>query len=38
MKKIVNEQLHISNNNPVRTRFYHYRTFTYRGIFMGNTN
>ena len=43
MKKIVNEQLHISvneqlhisNNNPVRTRFYHYRTFTYPWHFHG---
>ena len=35
MKKIVNEQLHISNSNPVRTRFYHYRTFTYPWHFHG---
>lgn len=35
MKKIVNEQLHISNSNPVRTRFYRYKTFTYPWHFHG---
>ena len=29
MKKIVNEQLYISNNNPLRIRFYDYERFTY---------
>ena len=29
MKKILNEQLHISNNNPIKARFYNYDYFTY---------
>ena len=35
MKKIVNEQLPISNNNPVRSRFYSYKNFTYPWHFHG---
>ena len=34
MKRIVNEQLHISDSNPIKARAYDYKSFT--GISMAN--
>lgn len=35
MKKIVNEQLHISDSNPIKARAYDYKSFTYPWHFHG---
>lgn len=35
MKRIVNEQLHISDSNPIKARAYDYKSFTYPWHFHG---